>query len=175
VGAHCPTKSASWCLSSIFKISEATIEAPAAHKNASEGSLAVCSSIARATGPSLCSLELVIQLLYEHAFSLDSLFLIGSPQDLGVMVRRQNLGRRRVFNSAALNACPKEVNAISRVSARARSALMAQTEGQTVHLRHLHIQKRQVVRLPSFSCGSQLPKGFLATGALSALICHAPS
>ena len=42
VGAHCPTKSASWCLSSIFKISEAAIEAPAAHKNASEGSLAVC-------------------------------------------------------------------------------------------------------------------------------------
>jgi hypothetical protein len=61
VGAHCPTRSASWCLSSIFKISEAAIEAPATHKNPSEGSLAVCSSIARATGPSLCSLELVIQ------------------------------------------------------------------------------------------------------------------
>jgi hypothetical protein len=89
VGGHCPTKSASWCLSSIFKISEAPIEAPAAHKNASEGSLAVCSSIARATVPSLCSLELVIQLLYEHAFSLDSLFLVGSPQDFGAMVRRQ--------------------------------------------------------------------------------------
>jgi hypothetical protein len=44
-----------------FKISEAAIAAPAAHKNASEGSLAVCSSIARATGPSLRSLELVIQ------------------------------------------------------------------------------------------------------------------
>ena len=42
MGARCPTKSASWCLSSIFKISEAAIEAPAAHKNASEGSLAVC-------------------------------------------------------------------------------------------------------------------------------------
>ena len=46
---------------SIFKIREAAIDAPAAHKKASEGSLAVCSSIARATGPSLCSLELVIQ------------------------------------------------------------------------------------------------------------------
>jgi hypothetical protein len=44
-----------------FKISEAAIGAPAAHKNESEGSLAVCSSIARATEPSLCSLELVIQ------------------------------------------------------------------------------------------------------------------
>lgn len=73
MGAHCPTKSASWCLPSIFKISEAAIEAPEAHKNASEGSLAVCSSIARATGPSLCLLDLVIQCYYERAFPLDSL------------------------------------------------------------------------------------------------------
>ena len=36
VGAHWPTKSV---LSSIFKISEVAIEAPAAHKNTSEGSL----------------------------------------------------------------------------------------------------------------------------------------
>ena len=69
-----------------------------------------------------------------------------------------------LFNSAALNACPKEVNTISRVSARTRSAFNGTGEGQTVHLRHLHIQKRQVVRLASFSCGSQLPQGFLATG-----------
>jgi hypothetical protein len=56
-----------------------------------------------------------------------------------------------LFNSAALNACPKEVNAISRVSARTRSAFNGTGEGQTVHLRHLHIQKRQVVWLVSIS------------------------
>ena len=49
------------------------MEAPAAHKNESEGSLAVCSSMARATGPSLCSMAFVIIKLYESAFRLDSL------------------------------------------------------------------------------------------------------
>ena len=61
MGAHCPTKSASWCRSNIFSIREVAIDAPAAHKNASEGSFAVCSSMARATGPSLCSMGFVIQ------------------------------------------------------------------------------------------------------------------
>jgi hypothetical protein len=44
-------------------------------------------SIARVTGPSSGSLKLVIQSLYEHAFRMDSLFLIGSPQDVDAMVR----------------------------------------------------------------------------------------
>ena len=70
MGAHCPTNNASWCLSSIFRISEAVIEAPAVHKNASEGSLAVCSSIARATGPSLCSVRFVIAGLFESGISI---------------------------------------------------------------------------------------------------------
>ena len=61
MGAHCPTKSASWCRSNSFSISEVAIDAPAAHKKASEGSLAVCSSMARATGPSLCSMGVVIK------------------------------------------------------------------------------------------------------------------
>ena len=54
-------------------MSDVAIEAPAAHKNASEGSLAVCSSIARATGPSLCSIWFLIKELYENAMRLDSL------------------------------------------------------------------------------------------------------
>ena len=61
MGAHCPTKSASWCRFNIFSIREVAIDAPAAHKKASEGSFAVCSSMARATGPSLCSMGFVIK------------------------------------------------------------------------------------------------------------------
>ena len=61
MGAHCPTKRASWCRSNIFSIREVAIDAPAAHKNPSEGSFAVCSSMARATGPSLCSMGFVIK------------------------------------------------------------------------------------------------------------------
>ena len=68
MGAHCPTKSASWCRSNIFNISEVAIDAPAAHKNVSEESFAVCSSMARATGPSLCSMGFFIQGVYESAY-----------------------------------------------------------------------------------------------------------
>ena len=37
VGAHCPTKSASWCLWSIFKIREAAIDAPQPIKKHQKG------------------------------------------------------------------------------------------------------------------------------------------
>ena len=73
MGAHCPTKRASWCRSNIFSIREVAIDAPAAHKNASEGSFAVCSSIARATGPSLCSIGFVIEGVTNAHSRLDSL------------------------------------------------------------------------------------------------------
>src|SRR4051812_29047959 len=54
VGAHWPTKLLSSFLPSICSSSEPTIEPPAAHRNRSEGSLAVCCSIVRATTPSVC-------------------------------------------------------------------------------------------------------------------------
>jgi hypothetical protein len=46
------------------------MEAPAAHRKVSEGSLEVCSSIARATGPSVRCVEFVIEGFYERADAL---------------------------------------------------------------------------------------------------------
>src|SRR5947209_5034616 len=54
VGAHCPTKRLSCCLPEICNSREPAIEAPAAHRNQSDGILAVCCSIGRATKPSAC-------------------------------------------------------------------------------------------------------------------------
>ena len=86
MGAHCPTKSASWCRSSSFKISEAAIEAPAVHKNASEGSLTVCCSIARAMALRYVQLDLsstAVRKGMPHWIHLSPLqcsnFSIGTP------------------------------------------------------------------------------------------------
>src|SRR5258706_3480569 len=55
VGAHWPTNSASWSRPLNFSASEPRIDPPASHRNVSEGSLAVYSSIGLASPPSLCS------------------------------------------------------------------------------------------------------------------------
>jgi hypothetical protein len=73
-GSPLPDERASWCRSNIFSIRDVAIDAPAAHKNASEGSFAVCSSMARATGPSLCSMGFVIEGITKAHSCLDSLF-----------------------------------------------------------------------------------------------------
>jgi hypothetical protein len=82
-GRPFPTKSASWSRSSIFKISEAAIEAPATLKKASEGSLAVCSSIARATGLRYVQRDLssTVLRLYPHWIYLSQLAILngGTP------------------------------------------------------------------------------------------------
>jgi hypothetical protein len=72
------------------------------------------------------------------------------------------------FNSAGLNACPKELNTISRVPVRGL-AFDGTGQSQAIHLRHLHIQERQVVRLASLGCGSQPLQGFLTAGGTSRL------
>src|ERR1700739_1443731 len=60
VGTQCPTKVESWCLSVALRRSESRMEPSAAHRNRSEGSLAVCCSKLRAIGPSACNSGFVI-------------------------------------------------------------------------------------------------------------------
>jgi hypothetical protein len=73
------------------------MDAPAAHKKASEGSFAVCSSMARATGPSLCSMGFVIQALRKripiwiHLIRGDASTRSEQPQRCAKAVSRQKL------------------------------------------------------------------------------------
>src|SRR5688572_29930604 len=55
VGAHWPTNMESRSRPMIFSVSDVAIDAPASHRKVSDGSLAVCCSIVRATTPSECS------------------------------------------------------------------------------------------------------------------------
>lgn len=52
---HCPINKLSFFLPISCKVSETAMQPSAAHRKTSEGILAVCSSIADATFPSLCS------------------------------------------------------------------------------------------------------------------------
>ena len=54
VGAHCPTNKERWSSPSTFRVRDIRIDPSAAQRKRSEGSFAVCSSSARATGPSEC-------------------------------------------------------------------------------------------------------------------------
>src|SRR5688500_6944111 len=75
VGAHWPTKLDCSFLFARLSTSDTPMEPKAAHRNVSDGSLAVCCSIVRATGPSRWStwgrvlgIVAVISILYAFRF-----------------------------------------------------------------------------------------------------------
>ena len=69
VGAHCPTNKLACFCPMAPSVSDVAIEPTAAHRKVSEGSLAVCVSMAFATRPSVCCsylrsiIDVVIRLL----------------------------------------------------------------------------------------------------------------
>jgi hypothetical protein len=73
VGAHCPTKRASWCRSNIFSIREVAIDAPAAHKKRIRGKFRGLFFNGSCYGPSLCSMGFVIEGITKAHSRLDSL------------------------------------------------------------------------------------------------------
>lgn len=73
VGAHCPTNKERWSSPSSFIVRDTKIDPRAAQRKRSEGSLAVCCSRARATGPSECWMASLMVIQFEHQLMGDCL------------------------------------------------------------------------------------------------------
>src|SRR5687768_16501739 len=64
VGAHWPTNIESRSRPMILRVSDVAMDAPASQRNVSDGSLAVCCSMVRATVPSECSGGVIVRMAF---------------------------------------------------------------------------------------------------------------